>query len=339
MSKPTIREVAQRARVSVATVSNALNRPEMVAEATLERVQRAIEEIGFIRNSAARQLRGARSPVIGLVVLYLDNPFFMEVARGVEDAAREVDHLVVLCSSAGDQRRENDHLRLLDEQRAAGVLLTPAGRRRSKLSQELHLGGMPIVLLDRRSKRKDQSSVAVDDVEGARLAARHLVGLGHRRIALINGPRSITQCADRRAGFVDELERHGAKLVARRELEMPEMTLEQGQRAAERLLSSRTPPTAVFCTNDLLALGAEHAFLAAEREVPGDIAIVGYDDVPFAAMAYVPLTTIRQPAYDIGYRAGQLVLAEAAGNGRPEHALFTPELVVRASTSEPAVRQ
>ncbi len=267
MRKPTIRDVAKRADVSVGTVSNVLNRPDLVAEETLERVKKAIEKIGFVRTSAARQLRGARSPAIGLVILYLDNPFFMEVARGVEDAAREVDHLVVLCSSAGDRRREEEHLRLLDEQRVAGVLLTPTGLRRSKLTQELSDSGMPIVLLDRRSSRRDQSSVAVDDVEGARLAARHLIDLGHRHIALINGPQSIVQCADRRTGFVSELARHSAKLAPRNELEMPEMTIEQGKRAAQRLMSNRTDPTAVFCTNDLLALGAEHALLSAGRRV------------------------------------------------------------------------
>ena len=334
MKRLTIRDVAERAGVSVGTVSNAFNRPDLVADDTLARIRETIDEIGFVRNAAARQLRGARSPAIGLVVLDIDNPFFTEVARGVEDAAGEVDHLVILCSSGGQRGREGRQLSLLEEQQVAGVLMTPAGRNPSRRHDEIRRRGTPIVLLDRRSLRRDQCSVAVDDVRGGQLAGEHLTALGHTHIALINGPGEITQCADRRTGFVSALAEAGLKLAAADEIETDAMTIAAGEAATKQLLARRRPPSAVFCTNDLMALGAEHAVLAAGGQLPDDVAVVGYDDVPFAGMAFVPLTSIRQPTYDLGFRAAQLLLEEASRKQhRHEHVTFTPELVVRDSTA------
>jgi LacI family transcriptional regulator len=333
VKRVTIRDVAERVGVSVGTVSNALNRPDLVAQETLSRIRQAIVEVGFVRNAAARQLRGVHSPAIGLVVLDIDNPFFTEVARGVEAAAREVDHLVILCSSSGDRSRERKQLRLLEEQRVAGVLITPAGRHGSTLQQQIRERGTPIVLLDRRSPRRDRCSVAVDDVKGGQLAGQHLIDLGHTRIALINGPRDVGPCVDRRAGFTAALKQGSLKLAASDDLEMPELTIAAGEAAARRLLARRTLPDAVFCANDLMALGAEHAMVAAGLQVPHEIAIIGYDDVSFARLAFVPLTSIRQPAFELGYRGAQLLLEEASG-GPHEHeqVLFAPELIARQST-------
>jgi LacI family transcriptional regulator len=337
VSRLTIRDVAARAGVSVGTVSNALNSPEIVAEDTLARVRSAIDEIGFVRNGVARQLRGMRSPAVGLVVLHLD-PFFADVARGVEDAATEIDHLVVLCSSGGNRAREDRHLRLLEEQRVAGVVMSPARKRASAAFDALRGRGTPIVLVDRKGRRGDGCSVAVDDVEGGHLAGRHLLELGHRRIGLINGPRAFTQCVDRRAGFIRALEESGLTLDTKHEIEMDSMTMAAGATAANRLLQPPQAPTAFFCTNDLLALGAQRASLESGRRIPDEVAIVGYDDVPFAHMAFVPLTSIRQPAYDLGYRAAQLLLEELSGElHRHEQVMFTPELVVRASTGGDSV--
>jgi LacI family transcriptional regulator len=334
MKRVTIRDVARRAGVSVGTVSNALNQPELVADHTLARIREAITEVGFVRNAAARQLRGARSPAIGLVVLDIDNPFFTEVARGVEDAASANDHLVILCSSGGARAREDRHLRLLEEQRVAGVLMTPAGRNPSRLYHDVRKRGTPTVLLDRRSSRREQCSVAVDDVTGGALVGRHLAELGHRRIALINGPAEQTQCAERRAGFLVALEEAGLKLAVANDIETAAMTITAGEAAAKKLIGQRNPPTAIFCTNDLMALGAENAIFAAGARVPDDVALVGYDDVPFASMAFIPLTSVRQPAYDLGYRAANLVLDEAYGDAhRHQQVVFTPDLVVRDSTS------
>jgi LacI family transcriptional regulator len=333
MKRLTILDVAERAGVSVGTVSNALNRPEIVAEKTLASVQAAMDDLGFVRNAAARQLTGAKSPAIGLVVLDIDNPFFTEVYRGVETAANEAGYLVVVCGFAGDPAHERRQLHLLEEQRVAGILATRVGRGNSRVYSQMRKRGMPMVLLDRRSTSKSQCSVSVDDVAGGRLAGEHLCGLGHRQLALVNGPRDWSQCADRRSGFFAAAEEAGAQVLADADVEVEKMTIGAGEAAAEDILAGEDRPTAVFCTNDLLALGLEHALIAAGFRVPEDFAIVGYDDVAFATMAFVPMTSVRQPAYELGHRAALQLLSEAGAETHThEQVVFEPELVVRAST-------
>lgn len=199
--------------------------------------------------------------------------------------------------------------------------------------REIRSRGIPIVLLDHRSSQRVECSVAVDDVHGGELAGRHLVDLGHKRIALINGPTELRQCIDRRTGFLAALDQSGIELAPQNDLEMPAMTMEAGEAAARQLLAHRKKPTAIFCTNDLLGLGAEHAILSAGHRLPEDVAVVGYDDVPFAKMAFVPLTTVRQPAYELGHKGAQLLIEETSGiDHRHQSVVFAPELVIRAST-------
>lgn len=333
MKRLTILDVAERAGVSVGTVSNALNRPEIVAEKTLASIQAAMDELGFVRNAAARQLTGAKSPAIGLIVLDIDNPFFTEVYRGVETAANEAGFLVVVCGFAGDPAHERRQLRLLEEQRVAGIVATSMGKGNSRVYGQMRKRGLPVVLLDRRSASKNQCSVSVDDVAGGRMAGEHLCGLGHSRLALVNGPREWSQCADRRAGFLAATEEAGAELLATADVEAEKMTIGAGEEAAREILALDDPPTAIFCTNDLLALGVEHTLIAAGHRVPEDFAIVGYDDVAFATMAFVPITSVRQPAYELGHRAAQQLLSEASDEAhKHEQVVFEPELVIRAST-------
>ena len=179
------------AGVSLGTVSNVLNRPDLVAEATREKVQAVIEELGFVRNASARQLRAGRSLTIGLVVLDVSNPFYTDVARGVEDEASANGFYVILCNSDGSPARESRYLRLLEEQRVAGALVTPLKRRTPALDT-LQKRGIATVALDRIG-RGDHCSVAVDDVHGGRLAAEHLLELGRDDLVFINGPASIPQ--------------------------------------------------------------------------------------------------------------------------------------------------
>lgn len=334
MRRLTIRDVAELADVSLGTVSNVLNKPELVAADTRERVLKAIEEIGFVRNNAARQLRAGRGQAIGLITLDIDNPFFTEVARGVERAADEAGLLLILCSSAGSREREDRQLRLLEEQRVAGILMSPIERTPAKSVREIHDRGTPVVLLDRHRSARQWCSAAVNDTSGARLVAEHLVELGHRRIALINGPVSLKPCAERRDSFLSALGTHGIGLSAAHDVEAPEMTIEAGEQAAAKLLRGSARPTALFCTNDLLALGAERAALASGIRVPSDLAIVGYDDIRFAATSLVPLTTVRNPSFELGYESTRLLLDEALNKVDHAHRrlLFEPELIVRAST-------
>src|SRR2546430_6290618 len=207
-SKSSIREVAKRAGVSLGTVSNVLNRPEIVAEETRERVKLAIDEIGFVRNGSARQLRVGASQHIGLVVLDVANPFFTEVARGVEDLANQAGYIVILCNSDDSVDKENHYLQVLEEQRAQGLLITPVQSDASYL-QRFRQRGISVVLLDRPSRIKDMCSVAVDDVRGGEIAAAHLLEQGHRHIAFVHGPLSIRQCADRRRGVLRAMKSAG----------------------------------------------------------------------------------------------------------------------------------
>ncbi len=194
----SVRDVAAAASVSVGTVSNVLNRPEKVSPATVERVTQAIEELGFVRNDAARQLRAGRSRSIALIVLDAGNPFFAEVARGAEDRAAEAGMSVLLGNSDERSDREDAYVELFREQRVNGVLVTPVddlGRL-----ERLRTGGVPVVLVDHEDSERAFGSVSVDDVEGGYLAVSHLLSTGRRRIAFIGGPRTIRQVADRLEG-------------------------------------------------------------------------------------------------------------------------------------------
>ncbi len=330
-----MREVAERSGVSLGTVSNVLNRPELVADTTRQQVLKAIADVGFVRNNAARHLAAGRGQAIGLVTLDIDNPFFGEVARGVEKAADEAGLLVILCSSAGSLEREERQLGLLEEQRVAGILMSPIERRPGGRIREVHARGTPVVLLDRHRSARQWCSAAVNDTLGARLAAEHLLELGHRRIGLLNGPIDLTPCAERRGSFVQVLHDHGLELEERFDVEVPEMTIGAGEQAATRMLELPRLPSAIFCTNDLLALGAERAALARGVHVPRELALVGYDDIRFAASSLVPLTTLRNPSFELGYEGTKLLIDEA-GEGtdhRHRKLLFEPELIVRQSTA------
>ncbi|HEX9538519.1 MAG TPA: LacI family DNA-binding transcriptional regulator [Streptosporangiaceae bacterium] len=331
----SIREVAALAGVSVGTVSNVLNRPDAVAESTRSRVQAAIKSLGFIRNESARQLRAGRSRTIGLVVLDVANPFFTDVARGVEDAASESGLAVILCNSDDQQAKESRYLELLEEHRVQGILITPVYGADERLAR-LQRRGTPVVLVDSRSPSRGQCSVSVDDVLGGDLAVSHLLAVGHERIAFVGGPMSIRQVADRRDGAVRALERADGTASDLYVIETPALNVSAGQQAGAALaeLPAETRPTAVFCANDLLALGVLQEMTAHRIRVPENVALVGYDDIDFAAAAAVPLSSVRQPRHQLGRSAAQLLIDETLGEQAHQHrqVVFEPELVIRRSS-------
>ena len=339
MSPTGIKDVAARAGVSVGTVSNVLNRPDHVGAATRARVEAVIAELGFIRNESARQLRAGRSRTVAYVLLDAGNPFFTDVARGVEEAAREAGLALFLCNSDQDARREDDYLDLLVEQRVRGVLVTPVDPDGDRLAA-LPGRGVPVVLLDRAQHGGfDGCSVSVNDVEGGDLAVSHLVELGHTRIAFVGGPLGIVQVRERLEGARRALAAAGLPDDALVEIITDGLTVAEGRTAGERItgMPARTRPTAAFCANDLLALGLLQQLTQLGVAVPDDVAIVGYDDIEFAAAAAVPLTSVRQPRHQLGRTAAELLLEEdaARNDGTPhEHrqVQFSPDLVVREST-------
>jgi LacI family transcriptional regulator len=336
MASASIKEVARHARVSIGTVSNVLNRPEAVSPTTRQRVLDAITELGYVRNDSARQLRAGRSRSIGLVVLDLANPFFTDVMRGVEAVADEQGVVVMVCNSGENAARERRHLDLLEEQRVQGVLITPVNDARESRVEQLVSRGTPVVLVDRGSGQRNRCSVAVDDVLGGRLAGAHLAEQGHRRIGFVGGPFAIQQVADRHEGLAAALG-EAPRRPRLRVVSTPNLTVAAGRRAAGELtdLRVRDRPTAVFCANDLLALGVLQELTRRGARVPDDVAIVGYDDIEFAAAAAVPLSSVRQPREQLGRTAAQLLLEEVADidRHRHRHVVFEPELVVRRSSA------
>ena len=330
----SVRDVAAAASVSVGTVSNVLNRPEKVAPDTVARVMAAIDELGFVRNDAARQLRAGRSRSIGLVVLDVRNPFFTDVARGAEDRAAEDNMTILLGNSDENGDRERAYLDLFEEQRVHGVLISPLGDDETRL-QRLRGRDTPVVLVDRVSEDRNLSSVSVDDVVGGELAVRHLIETGRRRIAFVGGPMGIRQVADRLAGARRAVEAEpDATLEV---IETESLTVLEGRAAGEaiRERAAGERPDAVFAANDLLAMGVLQALnMLGSVRVPDDVALIGYDDIDFASAAVVPLSSIRQPAWLIGYTAVDLLLREArhGADFAPDQVQFQPELIVRDST-------
>jgi LacI family transcriptional regulator len=331
-------DVARHAGVSLGTVSNVLNRPDRVSPTTRKRVLAAIDELGFVRNEAARQLRAGRSRTIGLVVLDIGNPFFTDLAAGVEVAAATAGLSVVLCNSGESKTREEHYLSLLQEQRSYGILITPVSSRMTRIDEIRRLG-TPAVLVDRGASGR-RCSVSVDDVIGGHLAAAHLFQIGHKRIAFVGGPMSLNQVSDRLTGARRAAAEAGLgddRIIV---IETPALNVAEGRAAGVRIaqLAKSKRPTAVFCANDLLALGVLQEMTRVRANVPGDLAIVGYDDIDFAAAAAVPLTSVRQPRSQLGDAATKLLIDEVANPDAHTHrqVVFEPELVIRESTVQSA---
>lgn len=342
----SVKDVARSAGVSVGTVSNVLNRPEGVSPVLRERVERAIADLGFVRNESARQLRAGSSRTIAVVVLDVANPFFADVVAGADEAAEEHDDLVIVCSSAGSAEREARHLRRLEQQRVLGVLLSPVDNAPGAAQVEVRRRGTPVVLLDRGTPDPGQSSVAVDDVRGGALAGEHLLSLGHRRLGFVGGPLGLRQVAERLEGLRSVAAAAGARVDV---VESAGTSVRAGSQAAAQVLGlpPGERPTALLCANDLLAIGVLNECLRRGVRVPDDVALVGYDDISFAATTTVALTSVRQPRQLLGRTAVRLLLdqvgprrppvagssAPPAGSRAGEQVVFAPELVVRASTT------
>ena len=332
----SMKDVAALAQVSIGTISNVLNKPELVAPETRRRVLEAIDKLGWVRNESARQLRAGRSASIGLVVMDIANPFFSDLARGVEEVAAAAGYSVLLCDSAQDPARERAALELYQQLRVRGVILAPTSH--SPYGELARLLDIPVVLADRSTAYDDACTVSVDDFVGGQLAASHLLERGHRRLAAVGGTADIPQVRERRdgAGRAMVLGSPAATLLT---LSTERLDIAAGRTAADVIVAMPDDerPTGVFALNDLVAIGLLQGLVAHKIAVPDEISIVGYDDIEFAAAAAVPLSSVSQPRGELGRRAAELLLNEiqALESGEPHRHVqerFTPALVVRSSS-------
>lgn len=339
MGRVGIREVATLADVSMGTVSHYINHPDRVSPEKQERIQRAIDQLGFVRNNAAWQLRLGRSGTIAYIAPDVSNPFFATIAEGVEQRAAEGGLSVFIANSNRSREREDAYLGMFEAQRVQGMLVASHESVEERLTS-IRQRGIPSVLVGQLASSPDQPSVSVDDVRGGFLAAEHLLETGRRRLAFVGGPLGIRQVADRFEGAsaaVAAVPGAMLEVIAGTERTIAEGR-ELGRAIAARPVDAR--PDAVFAVNDLLALGIMQTLVVEHGvRVPEDIAIVGYDDIEFAESSIIPLTSVRAPHEGFGVAAVELLLQEfAVSEGAPvpppssRHIVFAPELVPRTSS-------
>ena len=327
----TIRDVAALAGVSAATVSRVMNGKTDVAADLRQRVLAAVTELGYRRNGPARSLRTRAAMVLGIIISDVTNPFFTAVVRGAEDQAQLAGYSVVLANADEDVAKEARYLEVAADEQMAGVLLSPASPRRTSIDV-LAERGIPVVTIDRRLTAAAVDSVTVDNHLAARKAAQHLVDQGCRRVGIVAGPVQTTTGASRLAGYRAALRAAGrtvdASLVA-----YADFRTEGGYVATRTLLRQRQPPDGLLFSNNLMTVGGLRAIAEAGLAIPGDIAIVGFDDAIWTTALRPPLTVVAQPTYEIGQTAAQLLLRRIEGEKfPPRRVVLRAELIVRASS-------
>lgn len=337
----TISDVAKRAGVSAMTVSRVLNGTGHASAQTRARVEAAVEELGYVPNALARQLRSKRTKTIALVVSDISNPYFTTIARGVEDFFVSHGYSVMYCNTDEDAAEEEQYLLMLIQRQVDGVLLVPA-RSSGDSFRLLASHRTPVVVIDRRVTTRTVDSVRCDSEAGAHSLVEHLVQLGHRRIAVLTGSPSISTSMDRVTGARRALEEAGLELpdsmVHYGSFNYGKSNQADGHRMAIDMLNGPEPlPTAVFCANNFIAFGAIRALREAGYRVPDDMSVVAFDDLPEEWVSEPFLTVARQPAYEIGHRAASLLMDHIKGDQAPSGAsvILPFELVIRRSSAPP----
>lgn len=332
-SSATLHDVADIAGVSIATVSRVLTGARPSPPATRERVLAAAAELDYRPSALARALRRRTSHTLGLLITDIENPYFPELVRAVEDAAHARGYGLLLCNAADDPARELAYLNLLLERRVDGIVVASSrvgGRHAALLAR----APVPVVLVNSDAPRSGLPAVTSDNRGGARLATEHLLALGHRRIAHISAPRVNAAAGQRLAGVRSAL--HAAGLDPRDlAVALGDAHVAGGERAMDELLDGAVVPTAVLCYNDLTAIGAMRALRRRGLRVPGDVSLVGFDDIDLAAWTDPPLTTVAQPKTEMGrWAVARIADQPHAPSGRRQRRLATT-LVVRASSAPP----
>ena len=333
---PSIKDIARAAKVSHPTVSRALRHSPLVKLETAERIRRIASTMGYRPSAIARSLVTRKTNTIGVVVTTISDPFIGEVVSGIEETANNHGYSVILANSNADPEREVKVVHSFHERRVDGILITSSrvGALYLPLLRELKV---PIVLINNQHPGEFVHSVMIDNVTASRDATRHLTRLGHKRIAYIRDQFGFQSDAERLAGYRRALEEAGLPLFPEL-IAAGDSRAEGGTRAMRQLLTLSIPPTALFCYNDMSALGALSCIRANGLKVPQDISVVGFDDLMIASYTDPPLTTIRQPKRQMGGAAMEMLLKLFSGVQSETHMKMPGELIVRESTAPPQQR-
>jgi LacI family transcriptional regulator len=315
------------------TVSRVINKSGYISQDTRERVEQAIQELGYIPNTLAQGLRFKRTHTLGLILTDITNPFFTTLARGVEDAASEHGFSVIFCNTDESFEEESRYVNVLTQKRVDGVLLVPTAGTSTSIAF-LESRGVPFVLIDRRVPDVSADVVRCDSEQGAYDLVHYLLELGHRRIAALGGSQDITSATDRIAGYHRALADAG---LSQDRVYFTSFTVEGGYQAAQQALAARPRPTALFAANNFVAIGAYKALSEMGLSIPHDVSMVAFDDLP-PTVGFEPfLTIIEQPAYDMGRRATQRLLERLNSNQEPLDIVLPTRIVVRKSSGPPPV--
>lgn len=331
----TIKDVALQAGVSVSTVSHVINKTRFVSEALSERVMVTMRELNYQPNEVARSLRTKRTHIVALVIPDITNPYFPEIARGVQDVAEENKCVVIVCNTDRDLKRERSFLNTLRQQRVDGIILNPSKVTLSDL-QEVTRSQIPVVLIGSQIDHPDYDVVMVDNVQGGRDAVKYLHDLGHQRIGFIGGPRTSSSGDQRYQGYLRALTECSLPLIQPLICEGP-FTHEGGYQCMKHMLNLGPHPTAVFAASDIMAIGVLMAIQDSGLQVPKDISLVGFDDIDEVSITTPKLTTIAQPQYQTGEVAGHLLFNHVDGNSphQRRRVVLDHKLVVRESAGPP----
>jgi LacI family transcriptional regulator len=330
----TIQDVAKRAGVAPITVSRFINNSGYCSQETRMRVEAAIAELGYVPNRLASGLRSNRTNTVALVLTDITNPFFTTIARGVEDTASDAGYMVIFCNTDESFTEETKYLRLLLEQRVDGIILVPALNTHDSVTY-IQNHDTPIVLLDRRVSGVNADTVRCDSELGAYELTRLLLSLGHHQIAVLSGPRGTSTAEDRVTGSLSALDeanlQHSAAQVF-----YGSFTQESGYEMTRQAMAANPKPTAIFAANNFIAIGALKALQDLGVRVPEDVAVVGFDDLPAAMITFPFLTVAAQPAYEMGRKATEILLARLSKDA-PEQfqeIILPAEIVIRQSSGQ-----
>ncbi|MFH1940174.1 MAG: LacI family DNA-binding transcriptional regulator, partial [bacterium] len=303
---PTIKDVAELVGVHPSTVSRVINDDSRISEKTREKVFLIIKKLGYTPNAIARGLKTKRTHTLGMLIPDITNPFFAEIARGVEDAANKNDFNIILCNTDDRLKKERTYLEILRGKRVDGLILGTA-HIKDKSILELEKNNFPYILVSRNIEELDKNCVIVDDEAGGIMATEYLIKLGHRRIAHITGPLKIRSALNRLKGYKLALKKYGIEY--RDELVGEgDFRIKGGYQVMKRFLKLAEPPTAIFAANDLLALVAMQAIQKKNFHIPEDFSVIGFNDIELASFVYPALTTIRQPMLEMGALAVKMLL-------------------------------